>query len=314
MPLNQDCYSLAPLAITICRGVDVNEGSQEGKRGKSAVSPVTAVPGTACFMVSPALREIDNTRWKVCVISWLVIMTEGPLISSSCAPSFSPIVNFLHFSALFKAHRSGLLYKAFFVAQFCLIETTFLHVPKPVQQLKRNHNIDWIVFPKWMSPANSFVTPFSYTGLSECLLLSTYIWVLLMHAFWQWILTNILSNRLAFQNVSKSLNCRDPSFPKQDLVLVGVQRLGWCWHLRDFLLLFNKKGLQNRVPFFFFLSLLGFLQCMTRNTYGLQKSWKWIRWLLHLLACTSKSEMLTFSPNFLSLLLEEAPCLFVILN
>lgn len=118
------------------------------------------------------------------MISWLVIMTEGPLISSPCAPSLSPIVNVLHFSALFKAHRSRLLYKAFFVALFGLIETTFLYVSEPVQQLKRNHSIDWIIFPKWMSPANSFVIPFSYTGLGECLLLSSYIWVLLIHTLW----------------------------------------------------------------------------------------------------------------------------------
>lgn len=39
------------------------------------------------------------------------------------------------------------------------------------------------------------------------------------------LLTNILSNRLAFQNVSQSLNCRDPSFSKQELVHLGVHRL-----------------------------------------------------------------------------------------
>lgn len=135
------------------------------------------------------------------MISWLVITTEGPLISSPCAPSLNPIVNVPHFSALFKAHRSGLLYRGFFVVQFGLIETTFFYVSKPVQLLKRNHSIDWIIFPKWMSPANSFVIPFSYTRLSEWLLLNSYIWVLLIHTFWHCFLTNILSNGLGLQNI-----------------------------------------------------------------------------------------------------------------
>lgn len=115
------------------------------------------------------------------MISWLVIMTEGPLISSPRAPSLNPIINVLYFSALFKDHRSGLLYKAFFVVQSGLIETTFLYVSKLVQHLKRNQSIDWIIFPKWMSLANSFVKPFSYTVLSKWLLLGSYIWVLLIH-------------------------------------------------------------------------------------------------------------------------------------
>lgn len=45
-----------------------------------------------------------------------------------------------------------------------------------------------------MPPANSFVRPFSYIGLSEYLLLSSYMWVSLMHTP-VWLVPNILSNR-----------------------------------------------------------------------------------------------------------------------
>lgn len=52
-----------------------------------------------------------------------------------------------------------------------------------------------------MSLDNSFVIPFSYTGLNEWLLWSSYIWVLLIQTFWHCFSTNILSNRLGFKNI-----------------------------------------------------------------------------------------------------------------
>lgn len=70
------------------------------------------------------------------------------------------------------------------MVQFSVIETTLLHVSKSVQQLEQNHNIDWIIFPKSMSPANAFVRPFSYTGLRVCLPLSGYMWSLLVRTLW----------------------------------------------------------------------------------------------------------------------------------
>lgn len=52
-----------------------------------------------------------------------------------------------------------------------------------------------------MPPANSFVRPFGYIGLSECLLLRSYMWVSLMHTP-VWLVPNILSNRGVYRSLA----------------------------------------------------------------------------------------------------------------
>lgn len=56
-----------------------------------------------------------------------------------------------------------------------------------------------------MPPANSFVRPFSYMGLSECLLFGSYMWVLLMYTL-VWLVPNILSSRGAYRRPSQTAN------------------------------------------------------------------------------------------------------------
>lgn len=56
-----------------------------------------------------------------------------------------------------------------------------------------------------MPPANSFVRPFSYMGLSECLLFGSYMWVSLMHIL-VWLVPNILSSKGACRRPSHTSN------------------------------------------------------------------------------------------------------------
>lgn len=131
------------------------------------------------------------------------------LMPRRCPPPRIPSTsaNLLHSTWLFAPLRSGpfksLSLPLVQIVQLCVIETTFLYVSKSVQPLERNHNINWIIYPKWMPPANSFVRPFSYIGLSECLLLGSYMWVSLMHTL-VWLVPNILSNRGTYRRPSQT--------------------------------------------------------------------------------------------------------------
>lgn len=141
--------------------------------------------------------------------------------------------------------RSG-SFKSFFLplvqtVQLWVIETTFLYVSKSVQPWERNHNINWIIYPKWMPPANSFVRPFSYIGLSECLLLSSYMWVSLMHTL-VWLVPNILSNSGAYRRPSQTTELQGAITSAAASVINGVGLGNWL-PFSD--LMFQKRGVLH---------------------------------------------------------------------
>lgn len=128
------------------------------------------------------------------------------------------------------------------MVQLWVIETTFLYVSKSVQPLERNHNINWIIYPKWMPPANSFVRAFSYMGLSVCLLLSSYMWVSLMHTLWHGLCLISCQIGECIGGPHKPLHCREPLLSEQSKSLwwlMGlVGRAGWlspAWCYRNLL-------------------------------------------------------------------------------
>lgn len=103
-----------------------------------------------------------------------------------------------------------------------------------------NHNINWIIYPKWMPPANSFVRLFTSIGLSECLLFSSYMWVSLMYTLWHGLCLVSYQIRKLSKAPEKPPNCRELLIPPvKSASLVGLGLESWL----DFYdLMFLKLG------------------------------------------------------------------------
>lgn len=175
-------------------------GQSEGEGGERfSEFFLKAVP--ICLTGGPALSEPRSRNGSLLGSTMAVAM---PLRSPP--PYSSPAqIPLPHVWAPWKSLSFSLIQ----TVQLWVIETTFLYVSKSVQPLERNHNINWIIYPKWMPPANLFVRLFSYMGLSECLLLSSCMWVSLMHTLWHALCLISCQVREHIEGPWKPPNCRE---------------------------------------------------------------------------------------------------------